>query len=34
LVYTPAEITAFLTGVKNGEFDDLLGHAPGESFGR
>jgi hypothetical protein len=34
LVYTPAEITAFLTGVKNGEFDDLLGHALGESFGR
>ena len=26
LVYTPAEVTAFLTGVKNGEFDDL---APG-----
>jgi Domain of unknown function (DUF397) len=23
LVYTPAEITAFLTGVKSGEFDDL-----------
>jgi len=23
LVYTPAEVTAFLTGVKNGEFDDL-----------
>ena len=23
LIYTPAEITAFLTGVKNGEFDDL-----------
>ena len=23
LVYTRAEITAFLTGVKNGEFDDL-----------
>jgi len=23
LVYTSAEITAFLTGVKNGEFDDL-----------
>jgi hypothetical protein len=34
LVYTPAEIRAFLTGVKNGEFDDLLRHAPGESFGR
>ena len=34
LVYTPDEITAFLTGVKNGEFDDLLGHALGESFGR
>jgi Domain of unknown function (DUF397) len=24
LVYTPAEIRAFLTGAKNGEFDDLL----------
>jgi len=23
LIYTPAEVTAFLTGVKNGEFDDL-----------
>jgi hypothetical protein len=23
LIYTQAEITAFLTGVKNGEFDDL-----------
>lgn len=23
LVYTKAEITAFLAGVKNGEFDDL-----------
>ena len=23
LVYTPAEIEAFVTGVKNGEFDDL-----------
>jgi hypothetical protein len=23
LIYTPAEITAFLAGVKNGEFDDL-----------
>jgi Domain of unknown function (DUF397) len=23
LVYTPAEVTAFLAGVKNGEFDDL-----------
>ncbi|HEY5988625.1 MAG TPA: DUF397 domain-containing protein [Streptosporangiaceae bacterium] len=23
LIYTPAEIDAFLTGVKNGEFDDL-----------
>ena len=28
LVYTPAEVTAFLVGVKNGEFDDL---APGGS---
>lgn len=25
LVYTRAEIVAFLTGVKNGEFDDLCG---------
>lgn len=24
LVYTRAEITAFLDGVKNGEFDDLM----------
>lgn len=24
LVYTPAEITAFLGGVKDGEFDDLI----------
>jgi hypothetical protein len=23
LVYTPAEVAAFLTGVRNGEFDDL-----------
>jgi hypothetical protein len=23
LVYTPAEIAAFVTGAKNGEFDDL-----------
>jgi nitrogen fixation-related uncharacterized protein len=23
LIYTRAEITAFMTGVKNGEFDDL-----------
>ncbi|MGE5288287.1 MAG: DUF397 domain-containing protein [Micromonosporaceae bacterium] len=23
LIYTRAEVTAFLTGVKNGEFDDL-----------
>ena len=23
LVYTPAEVKAFLTGVKSGEFDDL-----------
>ena len=31
LVYTPAEVTAFLTGVKNGEFDDLYpgGNGPG-----
>jgi hypothetical protein len=26
LIYTCAEITAFLTGVKNGEFDDLCPH--------
>jgi hypothetical protein len=26
LIYTRAEITAFLTGVKNGEFDDLYPH--------
>jgi Domain of unknown function (DUF397) len=26
LIYTRAEITAFLTGVKNGEFDDLCPH--------
>jgi hypothetical protein len=25
LVYTPAEIAAFLTGAKAGEFDDLAG---------
>ena len=25
LIYTRAEITAFLAGVKNGEFDDLSG---------
>jgi hypothetical protein len=25
LVYTQAEITAFLQGVKNGEFDNLIG---------
>lgn len=25
LIYTRAEIVAFLTGVKNGEFDDLCG---------
>jgi hypothetical protein len=25
LIYTPTEIEAFLTGVKNGEFDDLCG---------
>ncbi len=23
LIYTPAEITAFIRGVKNGQFDDL-----------
>ncbi|HUB22912.1 MAG TPA: DUF397 domain-containing protein [Streptosporangiaceae bacterium] len=26
LIYTRTEITAFLTGVKNGEFDDLYPH--------
>ncbi len=26
LVYTRTEITAFLTGVKDGEFDDLIEH--------
>jgi hypothetical protein len=30
LIYTRAEIAAFLTGVKNGEFDDLY---PGASGG-
>jgi hypothetical protein len=29
LIYTRAEITAFLTGVKNGEFDDLYPHPGG-----
>jgi hypothetical protein len=29
LIYTRAEITAFLTGVKNGEFDDLYPHLGG-----
>lgn len=24
LIYTPAEITAFIKGVKDGEFDDLI----------
>jgi hypothetical protein len=28
LIYTPAEVTAFLTGVKNGEFDDLSPGGP------
>jgi len=31
LVYTPAEVTAFLTGVKNGEFDDLYPAGNGPS---
>jgi len=26
LIYTRAEVAAFLTGVKNGEFDDLCAH--------
>jgi Domain of unknown function (DUF397) len=25
LIYTPAEITAFIRGVKDGQFDDLIG---------
>jgi hypothetical protein len=25
LIYTPAEVTAFIQGVKDGEFDDLIG---------
>jgi hypothetical protein len=25
LIYTPAEITAFIHGIKAGEFDDLIG---------
>ena len=29
LIYTRAEMTAFLTGVKNGEFDDLYPHPGG-----
>jgi hypothetical protein len=29
LIYTRAEMTAFLTGVKNGEFDDLYLHPGG-----
>jgi len=29
LTYTRAEMTAFLTGVKNGEFDDLYPHPGG-----
>jgi hypothetical protein len=29
LIYTRDEITAFLTGVKNGEFDDLYPHPGG-----
>jgi Domain of unknown function (DUF397) len=28
LIYTRAEVTAFLTGVKNGEFDDLADASP------
>jgi len=32
LIYTRAEITAFLTGVKNGEFDDLYLN-PGSTVG-
>jgi len=31
LIYTPAEVTAFLTGVKNGEFDDLYPGGTGPS---
>ncbi len=25
LIYTPAEVTAFIQGVKDGQFDDLIG---------
>ena len=25
LIYTPAEVTAFIHGVKDGQFDDLIG---------
>lgn len=32
LVYPPAEIRAFLTRVKNGEFDDVRRHVRTESF--
>ena len=31
LVYTPAEVKAFLIGVKNGEFDDLYPAGNGPS---
>jgi hypothetical protein len=30
LVYTPAEIAAFIAGVRAGEFDDLDGRVPAE----
>jgi len=25
LIYTPGEVTAFIQGVKDGQFDDLIG---------
>ena len=25
LIYTPAEVTAFIQGIKDGQFDDLIG---------
>ena len=35
LVYTRAELTAFLLGAKNGEFDDLMVWIPaGQLYGR
>jgi Domain of unknown function (DUF397) len=34
LVYTQAEIAAFIEGVKNGEFDNLIGGLPNRGLGR